>query len=336
MTTLSKTYFDFLKDKTFKFHRGMPLKGRAFEAFVHEKRREDHLCPLIPQGDEGQGSLALSFMNHTPHQLEMALTGYLLINKDVSTNDEKLKWNDSRSRELQLNAITRYKDMPKEAFWKPTSVLLSRLREYYDIYSDLFFFGSLKNLCLISIETAGIDCLGETIFGAPDGESVIPQGYAATIKIKARYPEAPGFVNEEIMSHYLETLLHEMLHAFFGIYSCQCSEACKNHFEDIVGQWGHHKAWQYAATVIEYAVFDLLKIEVTMDREIGLVDDWKEEGIPDWFGRDQFKWDLDKVPGSFRDEQRDVALDVDEIYELIRHYGLEIPSQSDDSVSTQR
>ena len=47
---------------------------------------------------------------------------------------------------------------------------------------------------------------------------------------------------------YLGTLVHEMLHAFFEIYTCGCIDCCEGR-DDLYG--GHGKLWQAAACAIE-------------------------------------------------------------------------------------
>jgi hypothetical protein len=50
------------------------------------------------------------------------------------------------------------------------------------------------------------------------------------------------------LPEYLDTLAHEMLHAFFGIYTCDCND-CYNGLQDPCR--GHDIFWQAAACAIE-------------------------------------------------------------------------------------
>jgi hypothetical protein len=100
---------------------------------------------------------------------------------------------------------------------------------YYDYFNDIYFCGSLEGLCAIRFCRdsdrlgMGPDDLGAAITPKTGAihRAQIPDGYAALIKIKDRSGETLHVDEETRRRSYLSTLLHEMLHVFFG-FMCVC------------------------------------------------------------------------------------------------------------------
>ncbi|PMD22636.1 hypothetical protein NA56DRAFT_93143 [Hyaloscypha hepaticicola] len=56
------------------------------------------------------------------------------------------------------------------------------------------------------------------------------------------------------IEHYLQVLVHEMLHALFVIYACSCKNGCEEKLYEAYYHWqGHCASWQAAAYAIERA-----------------------------------------------------------------------------------
>ncbi|KAK5132174.1 hypothetical protein LTR08_000331 [Meristemomyces frigidus] len=93
-------------------------------------------------------------------------------------------------------------------------------------------------------------------------------------------PYAHIAINPEMVYHKLNpsavicTLLHEMTHAFLGLYSCTggkgsaCgSELCKQLGKDIRGKTGHGRAWQHITKAIEDRLPDILGFAGRLGRQ---------------------------------------------------------------------
>jgi hypothetical protein len=79
--------------------------------------------------------------------------------------------------------------------------------------------------------------------------------------------------DEGRLTGYLEVLLHEMLHVFFGFYECLCSDGCKTRHLECLGVSGHSKAWQLAAMALEEATLPLLGEGLDLSRKISFEQD---------------------------------------------------------------
>jgi hypothetical protein len=155
------------------------------------------------------------------------------------------------------------------------------IMRYYEYFNDIIFCGSLEGLCAIRFcsdsDRLGIspDDLGAAI--TPMTGSIhraqIPDGYAALIKIKDRRGESPLMDEEARRNSYLSTLLHEMLHVFFGVYVCLCSNACRKRHADEIGRNGHRKSWQLAALAVEEACLPLLGEALDLSRRMSFEED---------------------------------------------------------------
>lgn len=70
------------------------------------------------------------------------------------------------------------------------------------------------------------------------------------ITIKKEQPETSPFWRSET---FLLKIIHEMLHAVFDLYTCQCEKGCRQKLEEAekAGDRGDHDPWQKAAECIE-------------------------------------------------------------------------------------
>lgn len=150
---------------------------------------------------------------------------------------------------------------------------------YYEFFNGIFFCGSLGGLCVVKfyreVEQSGYgaDGFGDLglaitpVTGRTYREE-IPDGYAALIKIKDRANNSPLLSEEARLQCYLSTLLHEMLHVYFGVYECLCGEECRRSHADEIGMHGHGKSWQFAALALEEATLPLLGESLDLSRKI--------------------------------------------------------------------
>jgi hypothetical protein len=81
-------------------------------------------------------------------------------------------------------------------------------------------------------------------------------------RFKREYPLAPiwilksGTQRDPVtkIEEYLETLAHEMLHALFIIYACNCKNGCAEKLHDAYYHWrGHCASWQATPYAIQRA-----------------------------------------------------------------------------------
>jgi hypothetical protein len=146
----------------------------------------------------------------------------------------------------QRNALKAYsrfpaRQRPKEEF----------LRELFVIFDDLFFFGSLKNQCIVEYPRKKI---GQGPVGVAHNSLTTRK---PIIKI---YKYEPSTRYSDNYWEYASTLLHEMIHAFLMRYvrfsgtrkmfpvTTKCLQ--------IEGRSGHGFAWQDIAYALEVAAND--------------------------------------------------------------------------------
>ena len=113
---------------------------------------------------------------------------------------------------------------------------------YFEIFDDYFFLGSLRQYTKVAWAhntPANIDWVGLT---KVNSRFVTPGPLEILIQVKRQDDQLR---NREIVGECLDTLLHEMVHAFFTIYSVSAMEIMET-----VGLTGHGECWVRVATVI--------------------------------------------------------------------------------------
>ena len=113
---------------------------------------------------------------------------------------------------------------------------------YFEIFDDYFFLGSLRQYTKVAwahSTPANIDWLGRTMI---NNRFNIPGPLEILIQVKR---QDDRLRNREIVGKCLDNLLHEMIHAFFTIYSVSALETMPT-----VGLTGHGECWVRVATVI--------------------------------------------------------------------------------------
>jgi hypothetical protein len=71
------------------------------------------------------------------------------------------------------------------------------------------------------------------------------------------------------MENYIESLLHEMIHAIIQIYTCSCDD-CGSKYESDEGKTGHGRTWQTIAHEVEKFCCNELGLDLDLDRPITL------------------------------------------------------------------
>ncbi|KAH7319212.1 hypothetical protein BKA65DRAFT_599313 [Rhexocercosporidium sp. MPI-PUGE-AT-0058] len=240
-----------------------------------------------------------------PENIDVSLSSDLnpaIINKMVfyGESPEDLWYNLERSinhlsspSPYQRKAIKRFRTLKDRYLHsKPLKALENEkmFRGFYRAFDDIFFFNSLLGLCEIAVCPPG--SMGAKL-GATHrvGCTVIPDGYVNLIAIQdttERYTEASRAFR---LNDYLETLLHEMLHAYFRVYTCGCSASCVGRQEQMIGSTGHGMAWMWTALRIEEVTEPLLGVRLDMALgDFSFEDDAYREAIPVDVRR---KWGVD-------------------------------------------
>jgi hypothetical protein len=67
------------------------------------------------------------------------------------------------------------------------------------------------------------------------------------------------------MQNYIESLLHEMIHAIIQIYTCHCAD-CGNKYKTEEGTTGHGRTWQDIAHAVEKFCFNELGLKLDLGR----------------------------------------------------------------------
>jgi hypothetical protein len=149
---------------------------------------------------------------------------------------------------------------------------------YFVLFDDLFFFGSLRDRCNLAIdreESLDVGRRGQMIgtevkvkkkvFGLVE-RTVGEQ--RCVIVLNSHWAEFLG--RHAMLKGYVETLLHEMCHAFLELWTCGHS-GCVDGF-DKLGKTRHGWIWQDVALAIENVVRDkhFLNLDLCLNREMSL------------------------------------------------------------------
>jgi hypothetical protein len=181
--------------------------------------------------------------------------------------------------ELQENALQSFR---KEKIYDLRDHIRIPIEEviltYFVLFDDLFFFGSLSDRCDLAMDREESVNSGrrglmigrevnvkKKIFGMVEktvGEK------SCIIVLNSHREEFPG--RYEKLKGYVETLLHEMCHAFFELWGCPQSECVGGY--DKLGKTRHGRLWQDVALALEHAVRDrqFLNLDLCLNRVTSL------------------------------------------------------------------
>lgn len=105
----------------------------------------------------------------------------------------------------------------------------------------------------------------------------IPDNFAVLIEIRDLSKDNNGVFRNTKRGLYLGILLHEMLHAYFAIFLCQCTQKCKASFTSAKGSSGHGQLWLEASLALEEATLPLLGMSLDIGREAGAMSEFGPE-----------------------------------------------------------
>jgi hypothetical protein len=246
-----------------------------------------HISPPITPEDFELGRMKP--LSYTREALSAAI-----VHNVRQSLDPKQSWtSEGRSRDgsgtknlspRQKQAIDRFKHQGHWSISQPSNI--QDIKKFFDIFDDAYFGGLLKGYCRFELPSHW-DCRDKRYGINP------PLGYCQPFLLEGKFGprdtrfriEKP-YVDITIQRHdvksmcdriqnYLEALLHEMLHAIFFIYSCQCEHGCRQREEYEAGS-SHHMEWQAAAFAIEEAdgfLRCLLGLSNDMGREVSMAGD---------------------------------------------------------------
>jgi hypothetical protein len=127
------------------------------------------------------------------------------------------------------------------------------LRKFFEIFNAVLFNGVLTGY------ERDLHWYERTIHGGEIGycRFLLP-GYEMDPRFRLEYPLGPIWIKKgrtqrdpiAKIEEYLDTLVHEMLHALFVIYACSCKNGCA---EKLYDAFYNGASWQAAAYAIERA-----------------------------------------------------------------------------------
>ncbi|CAG8955710.1 hypothetical protein HYFRA_00010976 [Hymenoscyphus fraxineus] len=250
-----------------RFLYGRALKDSSFERWVEDekfkakKRRSDHPAKLsITDTGDAIEFIGLMICGHSPIDLASLLESYFARQDYIGRLG--LHSRKSNLSPMQHEAIRDYRGRTEDFLMGARTLDDgTMLTDYFRVFDSLFFNGTLKNLCSIFlIRNQNFVPLGQT--RPPTTTSHV----AMKIEIRDLFT-FPGRCEvlplRERLASYIETLLHEMLHAFFMIYSCPCI-SCNviNESAQGLGLLGHGESWLRAALQLELAAKTLLRVHL--------------------------------------------------------------------------
>ncbi|CAG8980840.1 hypothetical protein HYALB_00003769 [Hymenoscyphus albidus] len=250
-----------------RFRYGRALKDSSFERWVEDekfkakKRRSDHPAKLsITDTGDAIEFTGLMICGHSPIDLASLLDSYFARQDYIGRLG--LRSRKSNLSPMQHEAIRDFQ-ATTEAFLTGGRTLDdgTMLEVYFRIFDNLFFNGTLENLCSVSLtRNQHFVPLGQ--IGPPKTTSQFAMGIE--IRDLLAFPRRwEVFPLREWLASYIETLLHEMLHAFFMIYSCPCTSCnVTNKSAQGLGLAGHGESWLRAALQLELAAKTLLRVHL--------------------------------------------------------------------------
>jgi len=149
------------------------------------------------------------------------------------------------------------------------------MNKYFKAFNRIFFFGALTtDRYSYRLERNVPGIRGATSDVRLDHAGAVEHHSPKSIKCITALYKKPDTTDESLrLKGYVETLLHEMLHAFFNLFTCLC-ETCMGMTEKerrektkTAGASGHGMPWHMVAQRIEEFVKSRLKCELDLDRE---------------------------------------------------------------------
>jgi hypothetical protein len=201
----------------------------------------------------------------------------------------------------RLEAMKRYKYHGSWNLARPEND--EDLRKFFDIFNDVYFNGVLAGHCKL-------EWYESTVGGNRGSALAVCEPYLPGNTVNENYVLDPRFKPEKPwaqigmrkasnslaiynptakLEQYHNCLVHEMLHAVFVVYACNCKNGCSKKFDDVmVAHGGHDDSFLAAANAIEKAEkvkwrggrFGLLGLHLDTYKDRGLLSKVVETGVP--------------------------------------------------------
>ena len=274
-----------------------------------------HIPPPIADGDFECGRLKP--LSYSPEAISDALFKYISPGR---CHD----WSKFSVR--QRRAITKFQGQGTWNLGNPDNI--DDVKKYFEIFDDAFFGGLLKGFCKLElvlepwifrrlgIKTGGY-CTRYNPGKARDPRYQLekPHVVITLVEYVKLFRTCHPCKATARIEEYLVCLLHEMIHALFDIYSCQCENGCKQKTLRQATPGGHHMPRQFAAKAIESVnsgrpagTSFLLGLRLDLRREGGLVGDLLlGYPMPDDETLKKLKFDKEELMDKLDDAQLDKA-----------------------------
>jgi len=163
------------------------------------------------------------------------------------------------------------------------------LDEYWEIFNELFFLTSLSppRSRWWFVEQDELIWDGMPRHGdAEENRLNLPVDFSRheidsvifIYEVAPDSPRKPPRSPKERLQGYIQTLLHEMIHAFINNYACFCSR-CKKRYKQQAGRTGHGLAWRTIAYKVENFVHNELGLELDLNRVVAAADELYKPGL---------------------------------------------------------
>jgi hypothetical protein len=140
------------------------------------------------------------------------------------------------------------------------------LEAYFKLVDDLFFGGTLAAYCKLNLiptprfENGGHHKMGDCQKNTTEDFFGYIEKTCCIIRIWTRHDIADHRARRLAQ---LGTMIHEMIHAYFQIYSCE-NQVCRDKLEHL-GKTGHGFAWQDAAYAIVIAANNMKYLNLPIE-----------------------------------------------------------------------
>lgn len=172
------------------------------------------------------------------------------------------------------------------------------LEEYYEVFNEIFFSTTLQhNLSTFNMISAGTDEWKKRKDDLAYTTDIRPfvssrEEVQASIHI-FEIEESGNETRAQRMQRYIETLPHEMIHAFIQIYTCGCADCVKKYkVYEGEGKTGHGRIWQVMAYAVETFSCNELGLKLDLSRTHSLAKEIYATGVEMPY-RDCLDWELD-------------------------------------------
>ncbi|KAE9375786.1 hypothetical protein N431DRAFT_454394 [Stipitochalara longipes BDJ] len=165
---------------------------------------------------------------------------------------------DRRYTERQEQGLEKFKNRGSWNLYEPENA--HDLWVFFDIFNDVFFNGVLSGHCTMAFFEPRRSYIGTAAFCDTQHPNIVhdpryrierPRCHLAIKKQnKSSYK---NFSPEVRIRGYQSSLLHEMLHAVFAIYTCFCDGCDEKNRSYVLQGNGHSEPWLAAAHAIEQA-----------------------------------------------------------------------------------